>query len=233
MLLCKHVSKSYGDTVVLDGVSLDLNRGQAKVLMGHSGCGKTTLLRCLALLESCDSGTVEIDNMSLSYPVNPRRLASIGDQVYPRVSLVFQQLFLWPNMTCRENLALVSKNAARISTFAERLAVGQVLDRYPQACSLGQKQRIAVIRAILPSPHYLLCDEITSALDFQSATMVLDLLSELTSEDTGVLLITHDTDLIELLHNCEVVRMEHGRIVGQHIAPHPSAARAALAGVSP
>jgi ABC-type multidrug transport system ATPase subunit len=213
MLRCTDVRKSYGLSAVLDGVSLELTEGQICVLMGHSGCGKTTLLRCLALLESGDSGVVDVGSVAIRFPMDEPTLRRFGDQVYPKIGLVFQQLFLWPNMTCRQNLSLVSDDHNTIMQYSERLGVAGVLDRHPQSCSLGQKQRLAFIRAVLSRPQFLLCDEITSALDFESAGIVLGLLRELAENGTGILLITHDHDLVPLLGACLLIRMEHGRIV--------------------
>ncbi len=205
---CTNLSKSYGKNAVLKSVSLELSKDHITVLRGHSGCGKTTLLRCLALLEKSDSGQIFVSTSAGYEDVTP----SENGALYPKLSIVFQQLFLWPHLSCRENIELVSTDRVYSEELAERLGVSDVMSRRPNEVSLGQRQRVAIIRALSFRPSILLVDEITSALDRQNTKKVAALLNELLAEGTKILCVTHDDFLANEINN-KTLLMEHGRLI--------------------
>lgn len=199
MLIVKDIAFGYGAETVFSGVNLTVENGECVVVNGPSGSGKTTLLRCCAGLERPAVGSVLIDENKLAY--NPRRepfeLAATNIPA-GAVSLVYQKLHLWPNMTIRENFQIVSDSSG-YRELAEELEIERVLDRLPNQVSLGQAQRAALIRAVTSNPRYLLLDEATSALDHRSVKLVCAMLNKLRLKGLGILAVTHDTRIQESL----------------------------------
>jgi ABC-type sugar transport system ATPase subunit len=192
ILAADHVSKKYGNQQVLRDCSLTVDSGQCVVLKGPSGGGKSTLLKILALLEPADDGIVIHDDLRWAPGVGTVR------SPYPFLTVVFQQLFLWPNLKMAENLSIVLTAHPRRSLprtameLLKRLEVDKLMDRYPHECSLGQRQRIAIARAILSDARFLLLDEPSSALDRTNREVLIAELKSVLASDRGVLLITHD-----------------------------------------
>lgn len=195
MLVARDIRKAFGDQEVLRGVDLAIQPGSITVVIGPSGGGKTTLLRALSLLDPPTSGTVSIDENTYIFGADkPNGLIA---PPWPILTVVFQQLFLWPHLTLRENISLVLKEHANsegspeLDTFIESFEMAEFIDRYPNEASLGQKQRTALVRAIVLKPKYLLLDEITSALDVEHVAKVLVELQRLRSDGVGIFVITH------------------------------------------
>jgi ABC-type polar amino acid transport system ATPase subunit len=194
MLHGLNISKSFGDVKVLDSIDVRVNRGEITVLIGPSGGGKSTLLRALSLLDLPDSGKVSIDDFTYNFPLHPDEPFR---RPWPDITVVFQQLFLWPHMTLRQNILLpleernASKGHARLGELIDLFDMGDFVDRYPNQTSLGQRQRAAFARAVVLEPRYLLLDEITSALDVEHVSAILRMLELLKEEGMGILTITH------------------------------------------
>lgn len=192
MLKARNLSFSHqGQPAVFTDISLDLNPGEITVLIGPSGTGKTTLLRCLSLLDAPQSGHIEIDDVAFAFPS-----ATNPPPPWPALTSVFQQLFLWPHLTLRENILLPVRLAGRenpshLDELIEAFDMGSFIERYPNEASLGQRQRIALARALMLEPRYLLLDEITSALDVEQIARILDYLKKLRGKNIGIFLITH------------------------------------------
>jgi ABC-type sulfate/molybdate transport systems ATPase subunit len=192
ILSAEGVSKRYGEQEVLRDCSLSVKAGECVLLRGPSGGGKSTLLRILALLEAADRGRV--NHGERSWDVS--RLPEVS--AYPFLTLVFQQLFLWPNLTIGQNMSIVLAHRPNhrlprgAMELLERLTVSQLLERRPHECSLGQRQRLAIARALLSDARFLLLDEPSSALDRANQTILLEELKVALDHDRGVLLITHD-----------------------------------------
>jgi len=214
MLSCSNIKKSYGDKEIVRGVSAQFKPGTISAIIGPSGTGKSTFLRVLSLLEPADSGSIQIDGKDVCFPqaedaesVNP----------WPRLTTVFQQLFLWPHLTIRQNICLPVRKTDRVSPgglvdqVMRELLVTEFADRYPNQVSHGQRQRAAIARAIALKPAYLLLDEITSALDVEHVGVVLDYLQRLRDDGVAIVLITH---LIGFARDAasQVLFMEHGCI---------------------
>jgi len=231
MLTGEGICKSFRGTTVLDGVSATVAPGEITVAIGPSGSGKSTLLRALSLLDPPDRGTVTVDSVAYPHP-RPESEPPIAPP-WPKVTVVFQSLFLWPHLTVRENIALPLKNRrdidapALIEELIDQYKMGGYVDRYPNEASVGQKQRAAIARAVALRPKYLLLDEVTSALDVEYVAVVLNHLLALKKQGTGILLITH---LIGFARRAadRILFLEQGRVVeegGRDVLASPRTSR--------
>lgn len=191
------LNKSYGSHVIVDDLDLEIEQGEFLVLLGPSGCGKTTTLRCLAGLETPESGTIEFQGRTMfdaSSRVNvPAHKRNIG--------MVFQSYALWPNMTVRKNIAYPLKvrrmkdalASGRVEETAGMVDCGHLLDRYPSQLSGGQQQRIAVARGLAARPDLMLFDEPLSNLDARLRDTVRTEIHRLhESLGFGAVFVTHD-----------------------------------------
>ena len=189
------VHKRYGETPVLRGVDLAVERHQVVCLIGASGSGKSTLLRCVNALEDVDAGCVRLDGDVVSgLGVDVNRLRR-------QVGIVFQGYNLFPHMTVLRNIALAPQRLAGLSREAaeerarrllERIGLAERADAHPDQLSGGQQQRVAIARTLAMEPRVLLLDEITSALDPELVAEVLALVRELAADGMTMLLATHE-----------------------------------------
>ena len=189
------VSKSFGDLRVLQQVSLDVEQHNVVCLIGASGSGKSTLLRCINLLERVDEGRIVVDDVEITngrVDVNAIRR---------KIGIVFQAYNLFPHMTVLENIVLgprkvrsVSAREARGAAFELLRRIGLVdkADEFPDRLSGGQQQRVAIARALAMGPELLLLDEITSALDPQLVSEVLNLVRGLAETGMTMIIATHE-----------------------------------------
>jgi polar amino acid transport system ATP-binding protein len=229
----REVTKSFGGTKVLDGVTLDIEQGQVVSLIGPSGSGKSTLLRCINLLEPVDDGAVLLDGEDISVPgldANPVRR---------RIGMVFQSYNLFPHMSVMDNITLAPIRAAGIPRREAETAAVALLERFglsdkatsfPDQLSGGQQQRVAIVRALAMGPEVLLLDEITSALDPELVGEVLDVVRELKSTGITLVLATHEmgfardtSDVIVMLDGGRIIEQGHPRDV--LVAPRTERAR--------
>ncbi len=199
MLVGEKLTRLYSDGTGISSINISINSGEVIVIEGPSGSGKSTLLRVLSLLDYPDEGTIELDDYQFVFPRDKKRNKS---WLYPKVTVVFQQLFLWPHLTNRQNLLLPIKSSSQrevISRVVKGLEIEPFLDKYPNQVSLGQRQRVALGRALVLKPRYLLLDEVTSALDLASTNNVCRLLKEELDRGLGILAITHDREFAKLM----------------------------------
>ena len=195
MIDVKHLSKSFGDHLVLDDISEHVSPGENVVIIGPSGSGKSTFLRCLNLLEQPTAGTITFAGTEITDPkVNI-------DAMRRQMGMVFQHFNLFPNMTVRKNITLApvqTKLMSQTEADAEadkllaRVGLGDRGDSYPSALSGGQKQRIAIVRSLAMHPKVMLFDEPTSALDPEMVGEVLDVMKELAHEGMTMVVVTHE-----------------------------------------
>jgi polar amino acid transport system ATP-binding protein len=190
-----HVSKSFGDLRVLDHVSLEVERHDVVCLIGASGSGKSTLLRCINLLEKVDEGRIVVDGVEITngrVDVNALRR---------KIGIVFQAYNLFPHMTVLQNIVLAPKKVNGTSSRESRLVALELLDQiglsdkadeFPDRLSGGQQQRVAIARALAMNPDLMLLDEVTSALDPQLVSDVLNLVRGLAETGMTMILATHE-----------------------------------------
>ena len=203
MLELKNLSKKYDSAVVLDGVSLSLEKGEVAILLGHSGVGKSTLLRVLSGLERVDSGLFSFEGG------------------FCRAGMVFQEYGLFTHLTAKKNLTLpftlcLKKSKEEADSMADSLLaqynLQAVADKEPKHLSGGQKQRLAIARAMGMGSSILCMDEPTSALDPKGTLAVASQIEEIANKGHIVLVATHDITLIDKL-NCTIYLMEKGKVV--------------------
>lgn len=191
----RNVHKHYGNVEVLRGINLDVEEHQLVCLIGPSGCGKSTLLRCVNGLEAISAGEIRLEGDRITGPgVDLGRLRR-------EVGIVFQSFNLFPHMTVLQNVTLAPVQVLKIPRAeAEERAMGLLrriglehkASEYPDRLSGGQQQRVAIVRALAMEPKLMLLDEITSALDPELVSEVLNLLRELASEGMTMILATHE-----------------------------------------
>jgi polar amino acid transport system ATP-binding protein len=205
VIAVRGLQKSFGTVRVLRGIDIDIADGEVVGLIGRSGCGKTTLLRCINFLEEYDTGEIRLDGEELWYRTAPdgaRRRVSEAEarRMRQQMGIVFQQYNLFPHMTVLDNVLLGPRFAQRVSV-AEVEALGRRLlarvgleakmSAYPAQLSGGQQQRVAIARALAMRPKVLLLDEITSALDPELVGEVEDVIRSLLSDRIMMVLVTH------------------------------------------
>ena len=231
MIDVKHLSKSFGDHLVLDDISEHVSPGENVVIIGPSGSGKSTFLRCLNLLEQPTAGTITFAGTEITDPkVNI-------DAMRRQMGMVFQHFNLFPNMTVRKNITLApvqTKLMSQAEADAEadkllaRVGLGDRGDSYPSALSGGQKQRIAIVRSLAMNPKVMLFDEPTSALDPEMIGEVLDVMKELAHEGMTMVVVTHEMGFAREVGD-RVLFMADGKIAEsgtpKDIFEHPQCAR--------
>lgn len=225
-LTVENIHKSYGNHKVLHGVSLSAKRGEVISIIGSSGSGKSTFLRCINFLEQPDSGRVSLDNLTIDVgagkPIRPDRRALQG--LRTRLAMVFQHFNLWAHMTVLENVSMapvhalnVSKEEARTRAIAYLEKVGldaRFHDSYPAHLSGGQQQRVAIARALAVEPEVMLFDEPTSALDPELVGEVLKIMQELAQEGRTMIVVTHEMSFARHA-STQVVFLHGGKIEEQ------------------
>ncbi|WP_457146165.1 amino acid ABC transporter ATP-binding protein [Mycobacterium sp. URHB0021] len=230
-----HISKRFGDNVVLDDVSLHVAPGTVTALIGPSGAGKSTFLRCINLLERPDSGTIRVAGHTIEpgKEIRSRDLAALRSTV----GMVFQSFNLFPHMSVLDNISFPqqkvlkrTKNEAndRSMQLLERVGLPEKADQFPTRCSGGQQQRIAIARALALDPSIMLFDEPTSAIDPEIGLEVLAVMRELAAEGMTMIVVTHEmqfardvSDTLVVMADCRII----GRGNPREIMKEPTEAR--------
>ena len=219
MIKLSNIRKTYdGSTYALQGINLDIAKGEIYGIIGKSGAGKSTLIRCINMLEAPTAGEVVVDGLNLTKMAdNQLRLARKD------IGMIFQHFNLLSSATVYENVAfplkLSGKSAKEIQDkvlpLLELVGLESKKDQYPAQLSGGQKQRVGIARALANNPKVLLCDEATSALDPQTTKSILDLLKDINqSLQLTIVLITHEMQVIKEICD-KVAVIENGKIIEQ------------------
>lgn len=232
LLTIEHLTKSYGDNVILKDFNLSVRKGEVIVIIGPSGCGKSTLLRCINGLEPIQGGAVRLDG-----EVIDSKAKNIS-KLRQRVGMVFQSYDLFPHKTVLQNITLAptlvqKREKKEVIAEAEQL-LGKVglsdkKDSYPRQLSGGQKQRVAIVRALCMHPEVMLFDEVTAALDPEMVREVLDTMLELARQGCTMLIVTHEMEFAKAVSD-RVIFLDNGEIIEEG-APddffhHPKTERA-------
>lgn len=200
MLQGKNIYKGINGTAILKDINIKVEPSKISCLIGPSGSGKSTALSCLSLLTNPTKGIVSVDEQEFNFNNGKNGFKNFP---YPKVTVVFQGLFLFPHLTNETNILLPlkeqNKTAPDFDSLIDKLNIREVLKKFPNECSGGEKQRVALARQILLEPKYLLLDEVTSALDLETVNTVANILTELKSKGTGILLVTHMINLAKTI----------------------------------
>ncbi len=195
-----NIKKSFGDLEVLKGVSLNVSKGEVVAVLGSSGSGKSTFLRCLVDLEEVDDGSVSIGGEYLcrdgKYPNNKEK-----NRILSKAGMVFQHFNLFPHMSIKKNLMcapMLNKQASKEELekmaveMLKKVGLEEKLNVMPSTLSGGQKQRVAIARALMRNPEIILFDEPTSALDPELTGEVLAVIGQLAKEGITMVIVTHE-----------------------------------------
>ena len=218
MIDVKNLSKSFGDHLVLDDLSEHIYPGEKVVVIGPSGSGQSTFLRCLNLLETPTAGTITFNGVEVT------NTKTNIDQIRQQMGMVFQHFNLFPNMTIRKNITLAPVRTGLMkqeeadetaAVLLKRVGLLDKADAYPAQISGGQKQRIAIVRALAMQPKVMLFDEPTSALDPEMVGEVLDVMKELAQEGMTMVVVTHEMGFAKEVGS-RVLFMDSGKILEQN-----------------
>ncbi|MDR3373496.1 MAG: amino acid ABC transporter ATP-binding protein [Ancalomicrobiaceae bacterium] len=214
MLIVENVVKAFGSLVVLDGVSLTVKPGEVVTILGSSGSGKSTLIRCINGIEKLDAGRITVDDFDVT---KPRELA----EARKRSGTVFQLFNLYPHMTALSNITLApievlkrprAEAEAEARALLASVGLEDKVDVYPAQLSGGQRQRVGICRALAMKPRYLLLDEVTSALDPEMTSEVLDILAKLARDGTTMVFVTHEIEFARRISD-RIVFLEKGKLI--------------------
>ncbi|MDY5189400.1 MAG: amino acid ABC transporter ATP-binding protein [Succinivibrio sp.] len=214
MIIIKDLYKSYGANQILKGIDLHIKKSEVVVVIGPSGSGKSTLLRCVNYLEVPTSGTITINNETIT------RMTNIN-HIRAEVGMVFQHFNLFPHMTVLDNITVAPINVRKKSVKEAEAKAMELLDRvgladkakaYPDQLSGGQQQRVAIARALAMEPQVMLFDEPTSALDPEMVNEVLDVMRDLAQEGMTMMCVTHEMGFARQVAD-RVLFVDQGKIL--------------------
>ncbi|RYE52123.1 MAG: amino acid ABC transporter ATP-binding protein, partial [Hyphomicrobiales bacterium] len=210
----KEVFKSFGSNQVLKGVSFDVAKGEMIAIIGASGSGKSTALRCIDRLEKIDKGTIEVAGIRVDDPAVDLKKLRL------EVGIVFQSYNLFPHLTVKENIMLALRHVKKQSRAEAHEVALRVLakvglqdkvEAYPEQLSGGQQQRVAIARSLAMSPKVMLFDEVTSALDPQLTGEVLRVMEDLAAGGMTMLLVTHEMAFAKRVAD-RIIYMHQGKV---------------------
>ena len=220
MIKLQNIHKHFGDTEVLKGIDLEIKQGEIIVIIGSSGTGKSTLLRCVNFLEQADQGTISIDDIKVDAKKHTKAEVLA---LRRKTGFVFQNYALFAHQTAKQNIAegLITVRGWKKQQAYEKaqqilddIGLGDKADSYPAALSGGQQQRVGIGRAMALQPELLLFDEPTSALDPEWVGEVLNLMKKLAKQHQTMLVVTHEMQFAREVAD-RVIFMADGHIVEQ------------------
>ena len=215
ILNIKNIHKRFGELEVLHGLSLAANKGDVISLIGSSGSGKSTFLRCINLLDMPEQGDIELDGVAIGFKADRHGLRSVVDDkqlqnLRSRIAMVFQQFNLWSHMTALQNVTEAPMRVLGLSrkeandagmAYLDKVGIADKADVYPGFMSGGQQQRAAIARALAMQPEAILFDEPTSALDPELVGEVLAVMRQLAKEGTTMIVVTHEMNFARDVSN--------------------------------
>jgi arginine/lysine/histidine transport system ATP-binding protein len=212
----KNISKSLGGNLILPRINIEVPNGQVLAILGPSGGGKSTMLRCMNLLEIPETGSVELDGENL-VGLKPAQLAAMR----ARIGMVFQSFNLFPHFTALENVSLAlrfaldiekDEAAVRAEEALVRVGLSHKIAAYPRHLSGGQQQRVAIARAMAMRPRLMLFDEPTSALDAEMVAEVLQVMRDLVSGGMTMVVVSHEIGFVKNAAD-RIIFLAEGKIV--------------------
>ena len=216
VLSAKNIIKNYGNLEVLKGINLDIHKGEVVVIIGASGCGKSSFLRCMNGLEDIQGGEIILDD-----EIKFSELKEDITKIRQKIGMVFQSYELFPHLTILDNILLAplkvqKRNKEEVKKQAlkllERVNLLDKQNSYPRQLSGGQKQRVAIVRALCMNPEIMLFDEVTAALDPEMVREVLDVMLELAKDGMTMVIVTHEMQFARAVAD-RVIFMDKGYIV--------------------
>lgn len=230
ILEVKNLRKNFGKTTVLKGVSFDLNEGEVLSIIGSSGSGKTTILRCINQLETADDGFISVDGQIFFDGKAKKESAAERRKKQMLVGLVFQDFHLFPQYNVLDNVTLAAKLLAKerpdykskrkeiiaeiedkAKVLLDKVGLSEKLQNYPCELSGGQKQRVSIARALIMNPRILFFDEPTSALDPELTGEILKVIKSLAEEKMTMVIVTHEMSFAKAV-STKVIFMDNGVI---------------------
>lgn len=227
LLKIDNLQKQFGDLVVLDGIDLEVHRGEKVSIIGPSGSGKTTLLRCINYLEKPSGGHIHIDGMLIGEKLINGKYVHLSDRELAEerrgIGFVFQRFNLFPHLTALGNVTIAPQKVLGLTRDeAERrgrdmltkVGLAHKMEEYPERLSGGQQQRVAIARVLAMQPKLMLFDEATSALDPELIGEVLRVMRQLADEGSTMVIVTHEIQFAGEVSD-RVIFMDEGKIVEQ------------------
>ena len=223
LITVRNLTKDFpsGDGVshVLKGINLDIYKNEFVVVLGESGCGKSTMVNIIAGMDFLTDGELKIEGKDFSHP-SDRELTKFRREY---LGFVFQSYNLMPNLTAQENVQFIADIAPNPMSAAEaiaRVGLTERADNYPSMLSGGQQQRVAIARAIVKNPHVIFADEPTAALDYQTSIEVLTVFEEIIkTQGATVVMITHNPEIAKMANR--VVKLKDGKVYSIKVNLHP------------
>ena len=217
MINIKNLNKHYGDTKVLNNISIDIKEGEIFAIVGHSGAGKSTLMRCINGLEDYTDGSLMVNNKEIK-TLKKDELREFRKNI----GMIFQHFSLIQRKTVFENIALPmelwgykkDEILIKVKDLLALVGLSEKIHSYPKELSGGQKQRVSIARALTLNPDILLSDEATSALDPNTTTSILNLLKQINEKlNITIILVTHEMEVVKQIAQ-KALLLEHGNIIG-------------------
>ena len=215
LLEVKEIVKKFGNTLVLDGVSLEIKKGEVCAILGPSGCGKSTFLRCINGLENINESKIIFKQKDIHQNKTDWR------NIRRKIGMVFQNYELFPHLSVLENIILAPTKVQKRSKdeaisqaikLLNRVGLEHKKDAYPKELSGGQKQRVAIVRALCMNPEIMLFDEVTASLDPEMVKEVLEVIKELAMQGMTMILVTHEMKFAQKVAD-KIVFFDKGKIV--------------------
>lgn len=220
MIEVNDLRKSFGKEEILKGISFSAEEGDVVAIIGNSGSGKSTFLRCLVSLEQPSSGSIKIGNNYL-FKDGSSASGDTAKEITQNTGMVFQSYNLFPHLTVRENLIMPfvttqkgtqEEAEARCNELLQKVGMIHRIDNYPSILSGGEKQRVAIARALMQSPKIMLFDEPTAALDPKLTNDIFEIITQIAKENITIVVVTHELNFARKVAN-KLVFMSGGKII--------------------